>query len=81
MNTPANPKQTPLVLEHTIRLLYPFWLDTGTASLNKAVEALGQLRHLREQQAPQKTWREPLKLPTRYSALRHPSIVRLSPWR
>ncbi|MFM8331815.1 MAG: hypothetical protein ACKN9T_09010 [Candidatus Methylumidiphilus sp.] len=55
---------SPAPLEHSVRLLYPFWMAAGP--LDKAVESLCQLRHPGQQQTPKKTWRADLKIPELY---------------
>ena len=48
-------------IEHTVRLLYPFWLDAG--GLDKAVEALCQLRHQGHKDSPKKPGTKPRASP------------------
>lgn len=64
MTENTSPNQASAPLEHTIRLLYPFWLDTGC--LDKAVDALCHLRHQGQQPALKKTWLETQNVPTLY---------------
>ncbi len=53
----------PSPLEHTARLLYPFWIDSG--NLDKAVRALA-LQHHAGKEREFKTWREAGRIPDLY---------------
>lgn len=54
---------TPTPLEHTVRLLYPFWIDAG--NLDKAVRALS-LQHHAGRKREFKTWQEAGRTPDLY---------------
>lgn len=65
LKTPMTAAALPPALEHTLRLMYPFWLDAGP--LEKRVDALCQWRQVvNAKTTARKTWFEPQKIPALY---------------
>jgi hypothetical protein len=57
------PNQTPRPIEHSVRLLYPFWMEPG--NLDKAVRAL-TLQHHAGRKREFNTWQEISRIPDLY---------------